>query len=227
MRLIALVNESDKLTGAHLKKIAGAITWQFCYDFCPEWHAPTIVCYPTTLDKLQPWTPRIVFLPHSDAAGALGYHDVGPDGVPYGRVFVDDILAGGGQILTDSGDCNSVSGCASHEALEAAADPDANQYVQGPSRPEGDQWALEVGDPCQGFSYVQQGVSVSDFAGPGWFGRPGKIDHLGKIQQPFTIAPGGYAIVRSAPGNDQQIYGVSKHLPHPASRLARRRLLTK
>src|SRR5690348_14351978 len=49
-------------------------------------------------DGLQPSGWRMHFLDDADQAGALGYHDVDPDGRPYARVFVGTILDSGGTL---------------------------------------------------------------------------------------------------------------------------------
>lgn len=160
------------------------------------------------------------FLSNSDVAGALGYHDVDPQGRPYTRVFIDDVLKAGGTISSSP---NSVSACASHEACEMAADPSC---IRTAVAPNGDVWALETADPVESDGYLAPGTSVyvSNFVGPAFFGiGTGPLDKMGRVTAPFTIEAGGYAII-----NDQATFGaeypawrwVTKQ--HPAARTARR-----
>ena len=143
------------------------------------------------------------FLYNSDVAGALGYHDVDPNGNPYIRVFVETILSNNGTTLTGS---LSVSVCAGHEADEEDVDPSCTSTATAAN---GDVWALEVGDPVESSSYnitVADGsvVAVSDFVYPSFFDPQGTapFDHTGVVTAPFTIAQGGYAII-----NNQPVYG--------------------
>jgi hypothetical protein len=97
-------------------------------------------------------------------------------------------------------------GFASHNC-EEAVDPSCTRLA---SASNGDQWAIEVGDPVQNDSYdvtLASGatVAVSDFVTPQFFQDPvpgAKYDYMGVLSTPWTIAPGGYAIV-----NNNQVFG--------------------
>jgi hypothetical protein len=142
------------------------------------------------------------FLRNADVARALGYHDTDPNGNPYIRVFVETVLNNGGTSLTGN---TSVSVCAGHEADEEAVDPSC---VSTATAPNGDVWALEVGDPVESSSYTVtlpdgSQVAVSDFVYPSFFDPQGQspFDHVGAVNSPFTIAQGGYAII-----NNQEVF---------------------
>jgi hypothetical protein len=142
------------------------------------------------------------FLRNADVASALGYHDADPNGNPYIRVFVETILNAGGSSLTGN---RSVSVCAGHEADEEVVDPGCNGTATAPN---GDVWALEVGDPVESSTYavtLSDGsqVAVSDFVYPAFFDPQGQppFDHVGVVGSPFTIAHGGYAMI-----NNQQVF---------------------
>jgi hypothetical protein len=156
------------------------------------------------------------FLYNSDVAGALGYHDVDPNGNPYIRFFVETILSNNGTTLTGS---LSVSVCAGHEADEEDVDPSCTSTATAAN---GDVWALEVGDPVESSSYnitVADGgaVAVSDFVYPSFFDPQGTapFDHTGVITAPFTIAQGGYAII-----NNQPVYGTQSGSGRTSNRTA-------
>lgn len=145
------------------------------------------------------------FLPTSDTAGALAYHSTDPLGRPFSRVFVDTILANGGTMFGPGG----VSVAASHEAVEQSVDPSCTLVA---TAPDGKVWCLEAADPNESDSYAPAGTNiyVSDFVGPAFFGittpvpvNP-NLDHMGIAAAPFTISPGGYAII-----DNSAVYGES------------------
>jgi hypothetical protein len=100
-------------------------------------------------------------------------------------------------------------------------DPWANLsvFVQT-SQTEGSVVAYEVCDPCQAVahSYEIDGVVMSDFVLPSWFGffnSGGTFDFKGYINEPCTILPGGYALVFQVPNNNagwQVVNGMSGQL---------------
>ena len=143
------------------------------------------------------------FLYDADLADGAGYHDVDPQGRPYIRVFVNTILSHGGSTF---GDDPAVSGCASHEAVEFAIDPECRLSHIAPN---GDTWAVEVADPVEMSLYrviTSDGtdVSVSDFVYPSFFDCSGKppYSHTGAVTAPFTLSPGGYGII-----NGKDVWG--------------------
>lgn len=151
--------------------------------------SPTASIIPATAIKAY-------WLPNSDVADALGYHDVDPYGDPYIRVFTEPVLNNGGTLLSGA---ISVSVCSSHEACELDVDP---LCVSSAVAPNGVVWALETADPVESNFYSVtlpgvggQVVSVSDFVFPAFFSTgPGPYDAMGVIKAPFTMAPGGYSI---------------------------------
>src|SRR5439155_1447257 len=108
-------------------------------------------------------------------ADALGYHAVGPDGLPYGKVFCQPILDGGGEIFENpKRDGYAISVTASHEAVETFGDPSADEWVHNAAAPAGEEDAKELCDAVQAASYdvpTSLGmVSVSNFLMPAYFG---------------------------------------------------------
>lgn len=125
----------------------------------------------------------------SDQPGALGYHDVTSECLPFGKVFY----------LTDKKYGEDWRTTASHELLEMLADAGVNlvSFFQK-SNTAGTLIAYEVGDPTQGDTYQKLGVPVSNFVLPPYF-EPGphppstKYDQMGLMHAPFpAIRPGGY-----------------------------------
>lgn len=133
------------------------------------------------------WT--IVFADDSDQAGALGYHDVTPDGRPRSFVFAKTDL--------DNGYDWQIT--ATHEVAEMLMDP----FIARCEQTGDDRFhALELCDPVEaddlGYEITAGGVTMraSDFVTPYWFsGLPGQYDHLGHVKAPLEVLPGGYAYV--------------------------------
>jgi hypothetical protein len=86
---------------------------------------------------------------------------------------------------------------ASHELLEALADPDISRaYQTGNARFH----ALEVGDPVEADSdgYQIYGLQMSNFILPAWFGQngvpsDGRYDRQHQLTAPLSLRSGGYA----------------------------------
>jgi hypothetical protein len=141
------------------------------------------------------------FFDDSDQARALGYHDMGPDGTPLGKIFVKSTLADGGK----------VSSCASHEACEMRKNPFLTECVQ---MSETEFTALETSDAPEAdeFGYIVNGVLMSDFCYPSFFDVNGKppYDRQNHITKPFQILPGGYMSIWSPGTGWQQRNGAMK-----------------
>ena len=117
-------------------------------------------------------------------------------------MFVDPILR-----TTGPGSAAQLGAVtASHEACELVGDPAANHWVENA---RGALVAAELCDPVESCAYtitLRDGrrVSVSDFVYPDWFNPyvpPGtRVDRMGKLRQPFEIAPDGYVIHHTSSG---------------------------
>lgn len=204
---IAVVNASKELQGqtTAIAAMCSAWTQQLRFHAGPRWGYVPIQATPV---KAAPkGTSTILIVDTPDVANALGYHDVDPHGIPYGRVFVKPILDNGGTVL--EGD-NSVSATGSHEILEMYGDWGANLWADDGT---GKQYALEFCDAVEMDSYVIKAgttnVSVSNFVLPSWF-RPSppdnQFDYLGKLKKPFSMDAGGYLLYREA-GEVQSVEG--------------------
>lgn len=138
----------------------------------------------------------LVWTDNADQAGALGYHD-DELGRVLGHVFVRT-----SRLANDP-----VSVVAAHELAEMLVDPGANL---GAFTPRGRWAALEVCDAVETFSYEINGLPVSDFVKPAWFGAPvvgaQPYDYLGKCPASWRIMPGGYMPVWTYNGWSQ-IFG--------------------
>ncbi len=189
---IDIINDpSSGVADADVKKWTAALAKQLHEDFGPHWG---LGAHLNAVPQGQKGTAGhwwIVLLDSSDVAGALGYHDLTPQGQPLGKVFAG----------TDRQYGNSVSVTLCHELLEMVADPNINQTAQRSSVASGEFWAYETCDAVEADSlgYEVDGVLLSDFITPQYFVEPAipgaKFDHLGHLSAPFEIAPGGYSSI--------------------------------
>lgn len=166
---------------------------------------------------------NIELLDVSDVEGALGYHEdqfassphsvraLTTTGTPYSKVFVQ----------TSKEDGIDPCEVASHEMLEMLVDPnvanesDVRKVLNKATKQF---YIVEVGDPVQGCGYDvgapeghKTGVTVADFANPGWWemeqSRP-DLSFRKSISEPFQLAPQGYMSVQPEAGGEwTQIYG--------------------
>jgi hypothetical protein len=200
MPTIAIINESTIQSDDDLKIWAPAFEKQWNNDLRTIWgvdQANFVIVPKGTAPPDGSWW--CVFLDDSDQAGALAYHDLTNDGLPLSKVFVKSILD----------DKASVSVGATHELCEMAVDPWLNSAYQDES---GVFWAGEVCDPVEsdGYGYEIDGVLVSDFVTPNWFGHQHfqtQIDLKNHAQRPFEVLSGGYAQKFDPQSGWQQITG--------------------
>jgi len=141
----------------------------------------------------------MVFLDNADAAGALAYHDLTPDGLPQSKVFVKTTL--------DNHELVSVS--ASHELVEMLVDPAINLMTTGPDPKV--IYAYESADPVEALSFRVNRIPMTDFVFPAYFEafhKPGsaRFDQMKKVRRPFQILSGGYQIIFKN-GKWSQVYG--------------------
>jgi hypothetical protein len=186
---ISVINESTVLTDADVNPVVTALQQQVSNDFGPVWGVDAELKMIPQGSQPPSGTWWLVILDDSDQAGALGYHDLTPDGLPIGKVFAaSDLKAGTSWTVT-----------ASHELLEMLADPNINLsvFVQNADT-TGSLYAYEVCDACEddSFGYQINNVLVSDFVYPTWFEtfrtQGTQFDRMNQIQNPLQLLQGGY-----------------------------------
>jgi hypothetical protein len=193
---IACFNKATTKPGVDFTKLVAALQ-RFVDDyFVPVWGTPAKLVRTTGFRK-HAWA--LVLLDNADVAGALGYHDLTPDGFPLSKVFVETTLNDGG----------SVSVTASHELAEMLVDPAINLCAVGPGT--NTFYAYETADPVEELSFKVDGIAMSDFIYPAWFEgfrKAGSVrfDHLGRVKRPFQILAGGYMSVFKG-GRWTQVFG--------------------
>lgn len=218
MPLIAVTNESRAMKDAQVRHVVGALQKQVARDFAPIWGlSARVKFFSKGQVPVDAWW--LACFDDSDQAGALGYHDITPAGLPLGKAFVGTDLKNG----------YSPSVTMSHELLEMLGDPEINLTAQVDTA---EFVAYETCDPCEAddLGYLIGDVLVSDFVTPAWFGPtlPGPYTFKQTILRPLELAPGGYVSVwtphggwtqRAAPGH------AARHLDRPrvGSRRERRR----
>lgn len=181
---VAVINESTVLTDDEVQAALPVFQHQANYHFRPFWDAGCRLHWVPKGMQPLPGMWQFVILDDSDQAGALGYHDYTPDGLPVAKVFAK----------TDAKYKLSWTVTFTHELLEALADPDIVNLKQ---ITDTQLYAVEVGDPVEadGFGYDIDGILVTDFVLPAWY-HPGvsarRYDYAGHCKQPLEILEGGY-----------------------------------
>lgn len=215
MTTIALIDESESITGGHLQEMAMALE-------ANARHCATAWGLPAPM--VEPWKVGRVALPHgtlplyftddtSEDPGALAVHYV-ENGRPSGRVYVG---RGTGMNIGEE----SLFEAASHEIVEMIVNPHLKNWRFMQDRP-GVQVALEVADPVQDWYPIDDGKKVwqaSNFVKPRWFGMrnpegtpPESLDHKGTLSRPGEVGPEGYVILLTQAG-DIVYAGKSRETP--------------
>lgn len=216
---IAVLQKSKIVSLSEVLRMTAACADQLRNHAAPLWGwVPFGVSFAADDAHLMPGAWPIQVFDDSDQAGTLGWHDLGPDGKPYGRVFVNEILQNSGSVLHGA---LSVSVTLSHEVLEAAGNPYLNRWEQGP---EGFEYAVELCDACEADSYELDGVSVSNFLLPSYWRKNAsgvRLDYMGSLTEPFSVGRGGY-VIRRKDGVISQSFGAERldraAKNHPAAR---------
>ena len=184
--MIAITNASTCLTDAQVEAVLPALQKQVTSDFRAYWdvHCTLIFCKHEEALPTGWW--QIVLLDDPDQAGVLGYHELSSQNTPLGKVFAKlDFQNGSSWTVTFS-----------HELLEMLADPWINWCVLGNDNKI---YALEVADAVEAdkLGYEIDGVLVSDFVTPAWFGPAvaDRMDFKQHISRELELAHGGYISV--------------------------------
>jgi GH24 family phage-related lysozyme (muramidase) len=174
---VSVINECTRLTDQEISTHVSAVQEQMDRDVGPLWN------FQVKLNQIPKGAPRpndqwwMVYLDNTDVATALGYHDLTPDGLPMGKVFVE----------TTINDQQTVSRVLSYEVAELLVDP----WMQRMVNVGGRQYLVEVGDPLSMDSqgYFINGILVSGIALPGYFYETdNKYDLHGLLPGPIPTA---------------------------------------
>jgi hypothetical protein len=186
--LVAITNAADRVKNKDAERVVRALQKQIDEHFAPAWGFPAELVF-----NQQPLLAMKIMIKDRSAdedAGFLGYHFV--DGLPVTVIFAEDDIAERGEY----------SSTLSHELLEMISDPGVNLYSLGYYRDKAGRRhkafiPYEVCDPVEANTYKIDGVVVSNFVLPEWFEPEHEdgamqMDHLGVLDSPFQLAPGGY-----------------------------------
>lgn len=211
---ICLINKSTKYSAVQigLAAIASALNWQAGHA-TPALNVgvrPTYALAAPGRDDLL-----MNFYDNSEQEGALGDH-FEEGGKPVMEVFIEPIIASGGGMGNQA---NSVSACASHEALEALINPRINRWAD---MPNGDDVALEESDPVENDAYfAPNGIAVSNFVLAPFFDpeatHPEKFDWMGKLTAPFQNR--GYMVIRTESGKVSDVFAKAEKKGHKGHEL--------
>jgi hypothetical protein len=210
----AKCGDGSSLDPATLTRIACACAEQLNQEFAHFYGGQYEVRAGSDSKDIQPGEQVYAFVPTlAQAPGASAYHDTDGKGVPvaYCAVTTCSSLLGPSSVSVD----------ASHELLEAAADPSCNIMADNLA---GLLVAYEVGDPVEVQTYassVDAGVQVSNFVLPSWFDpkAPPPYDFMSEAQiegavappGPLQIAPGNggnYIITETSAENETDTFGI-------------------
>jgi hypothetical protein len=210
MPVIAVLNESARVSNADARRMTRACNKQIERDVAPAWQQePSRVRFYRREADVPEGAAVIVILDSATSADLLGYHSETPGGHRYGRVFVDPVLEDGGSVYRSR---YSVSTVLSHEVIEVFIDPDINLWAEGEP---GVMWAYEACDPVEADAYRirvdSRYVYISNFVFPTWFDRenpPGtRFDQMDLVSEPFTIRPDGYAVYWEGGSSEKIFWG--------------------
>lgn len=188
--VVAVINSSSVVSDAELTPVVQALQIQVTNHFQPIWGTGCQLITVPKGKKPPEGAWWLVILDDSDVANALGYHDLTNEGLPMSKVFAG----------TDKHYGQEWSITASHELLEMLGDPGINRVADMSDAAGSVFWAWENCDACEGDQYGYRvgpnGVLVSDFVTPTWFGGErdpaGKYDFCGHIKKPRELLQGGY-----------------------------------
>jgi hypothetical protein len=183
IRHVTLQDQSSlNLSLSQLQNVTQALQIQLDRDFTPEWGVHAVVQALDQGEKVPKNAWPMSILDQSEAG--LGVH-LDKNGKPFA-----EIQAGDGWSIT-----------ASHEMLEMLVDPLGQKLRSDPDITPGSdghqvQYLVEVGDPCEVFSYSINGVDVSDFITQEFYDTNAPngtlFDFLGRLANALDVPQGCY-----------------------------------
>lgn len=184
LRHVALVSETQSISFSELSRVSAALQKQAIRDLGPIWNIQATVDAFARLEDVPVGTWPIIIEDDINTPGAAGVHE-DRDGQPFALV-----TSGNGWSLT-----------ASHELIEMLVDPFGRRLAEGQSPKPGQgrvQFLVEPCDPSEAvqFSYLINGVTVSDFYTPKYFSTvhnpANRYSQTGAIKLPRQVLKGGY-----------------------------------
>jgi hypothetical protein len=195
---VALVPYPDGLVPTdELLLVASTLQTQVSRDLAPVWGVSAVISPFLGLEDVPPGYIALGIVPKLPPQ-SHGFH------------VVED-----GQPLALIGYRRGWSLLASHELLELLCDPWGNRRLPGRSLRRGQgqvEYLVEVCDPCQHETYTINGVVVSDFVTPEYYGPPGsgsggRYSFTGRVKRALEVRAGGSLSWRTASGQIWQQAG--------------------
>jgi hypothetical protein len=178
---ICVSNTSTLVSDADLATWCAAIQRQVNEHFSPVWGTPQVQIVMSAAPEVNAY--RVILKDEPDDPNSLGFHLL-DNGIPEARIFCRPTI--------DDGD--TISSVLSHECLEFLADPLCTRMFG--------KYISEVADPVESTGYLIDGVVVSNFVLPSYFGLPAVVvnpvtrwDYNGQLSGPCpAMLPGGYVM---------------------------------
>lgn len=181
---VALIDQTGTVPACSLQQYATALQRQVNEDLAPAWDVRADISVLGAEDDVPggTWPLSIVSSLINGNPEEEGVH-LDDNGQPYAQVVNN----------------NDLTTTLSHELLEMLVDPwgtrlklaaNLDRYADNPEV----SYLVEVCDPCEVFNYPINGVQVSDFILPSFFGSDAavKVDFLGQLRAPLPEPlPGG------------------------------------
>jgi hypothetical protein len=187
MMNISVKNISTVVTDSEVQAALPDFQIQLDRDFGPAWDLAAKLSFLPVTSPVPADHALLLVCDDADQPGALGYHDLQPNGQPIGKVFAKTTITYGGKWTVTF----------SHELLEMVVDPLINLMALDDQR--GRFYAYEVCDAVEDdtLGYLINQTLVSDFVLPHWFDEHSKRHHIqfsfrSHVSAPFALAHGGY-----------------------------------
>lgn len=190
--LIAITADPDvEIHPDVLSSIAASFQKQVNRDFSPYWGKTATIGSWVQEENIPKGYWKIIIKNELDEPGAEGYHTkLHRQPIAYVRFEVDP---------------REIAVTVSHEGLEMLADQSGNRTVVC-TVPDGRraEVLVEACDPCESFTYLVDGIPMSDFVLPRYYGphhwshsvhpgpETGRITFLNTVAYPLNLARGGY-----------------------------------
>lgn len=210
---VAVINQSTIVTDIEGANMISALN-SLLPMFCSSWSIASVnTVYVAKGSITVPKTAyQVYLLDTTDLSGALAYHSLTYNDVPYAKVFANTVLSRGGVIMYEPTLLlSTVAQTLSHEVFELLIDPRCNIWWMNSNT--GELFAGEVVDPVQNNVVVvnlSSGVKVgmSDWILPGWqdtLNTDGPFNYLNTLTAPFEVKNGYAMIIKN--NNISFIYG--------------------
>lgn len=184
---VGLVSTSPSVKLSDLQDVAAALNKQQVHDFLPAWSRMAQVTAYADPKQVPIGVWPMTVMDQLDDPNAAGYHS-DTNNQPFAVV--------------QSGQDWPVT--ASHELVEMATDPFGNTLRVGQILGQMVRVLEEPADPVEAHSYKIDGIPVSEFVFPSYYGHavPGRWYSLfGSVKSPLSVDFGGYLSWLDKDGN--------------------------